>query len=97
MINCLINKAGKQVFCNGGMHVNICLQQFKISLRQFLKSGGVRVLSYTETMAIEFKQPLTDKQNKIVNKLLEEYPVYIVILPKETIQKMRPIRSLNLC
>lgn len=93
MSNCLITKTGKQVDCTSAMHQIICKQQLGITLTQFMNDGGVRVLIRADTAAVEFYEPMTDKQNRVVNKLLKEQPIYCVVCAFKTITKFRPIRS----
>lgn len=93
MSNCLITKDGKQVDCTGGVHDILCQTQFKMTLAKFLSSGGVRVMVRNDTMAVEFYELLTNKQNRVVNKLLKEQPIYCIVCAFKTITKFRPIRS----
>lgn len=91
--NVLITKTGRVVDCNSAMHQIICKQQLKMTLTQFMNGGGVRVLIRNDQMAVEFYEPLTDKQNRVVNKLLKEQPIYVLVCAFKTITKFRPIRS----
>ena len=93
MSNCIITKTGKRIDCTAAMHQIICKQQLKITLTQFMNEGGCRVLIRNDTMAVEFYEPLTDKQNQIVKKLLKEQPIYVMVCAFKAIKKFRPIRS----
>lgn len=93
MSNCLITKTGKRIDCTSAMHQIICKQQLKMTLTQFMNGGGCRVLVHNDTMAVEFYEPLTDKQNRVVNKLLKEQPIYVLVCAFKTVTKFRPIRS----
>ena len=92
-MNCLITKNGKQIDCSAAMHQIICKQQLKMTLTQFMNEGGVRILIRNDTAAIEYYEPMTDKQNQIVNKLLKEQPIYCIVCAFKTIERFRPIRS----
>lgn len=94
MSNCLITKTGKQIDCIGGTHEINCKLQLKITLTQFMNGGGVRVMIRHDMAAVEFYEPMTDKQNRVVNKLLKQQPIYVLICAFKTITKFRPIRSL---
>ena len=94
-MNCLITKIGKRIDCVGDIHHRICQQRLRIGLQTFLSSGGVRVKIHHNTMAVEFYKSLTDKQNKIINKLLKQQPIYIIITESGCIEKLRPIRSFD--
>ena len=96
-MNCLILKDGKQIFCNGGMHYLICRRQLKMSLSKFLQTGGIRIMSTDYGIAIEFYGRITKTQNAIVNRMLKEQPVYMVVMPTETITRFRAIKTLDLC
>jgi hypothetical protein len=91
-MNCLITQTGKTIDCTAVKHDIICRQQLKITLAKFLSSGGCRVMIRYDTMAIEFYELLTDKQNQVVNKLLKEQPIYCIVCAFRTIEKCRPIR-----
>jgi len=93
VMNCLITKTGKQIDCTSGTHEINCVQQLKMTLTQFMNEGGVRVLIRHDTAAIEYYEPMTDKQNRIINKLLKEQPIYCIVCAFKTITKFRPIRS----
>lgn len=92
-MNCLISKTGKTVDCTGGVHDILCRTQFKTTLAKFLSSGGVRVMVRHDTAAIEYYEPMTDKQNRVVNKLLKEQPIYVIVCAFKTIIKFRPIHN----
>lgn len=94
-MNCLIAQTGKQIECAGGVHHIICRLQLGITLRRFFKSGGVRVKIHHDLMAVEFYGQITDEQNRIINRLLREQPIYTVIMPTETVTKFRPIRHFD--
>lgn len=92
-MNCLITKTGKRIDCTSAMHQIICKQQLKMTLTQFMNEGGVRVMIRHDTAAVEYYEPMTDKQNRVVNKLLKEQPIYVIVCAFKTITKYRPIRS----
>lgn len=92
-MNCLISKTGKTIDCTAVQHDILCRLKLKITLAKFLSSGGCRVMIRHDTMAVEFYEPLTDKQNQVVNKLLKEQPIYCIVCVFKTIEKLRPIRS----
>jgi len=48
-------------------------------------------------IAIEFYGRITKTQNAIVNRMLKEQPVYMVVMPTETITRFRAIKTLDLC
>lgn len=92
-MNCLITKTGKQIDCTGGTHEINCRLLLETTLTKFLSSGGVRIMIRHDTVAVEFYEPMTDKQNRAVNKLLKEQSIYVIVCAFKTITKFRPIRS----
>jgi len=92
-MNCLITKDGRQIDCTAAMHQITCKQQLKMTLTQFMNGGGIRVMIRHDTAAVEFYEPMTDKQNRVVNKILKEQPIYCIVCVFKTITKYRPIRS----
>ena len=92
-MNCLITQDGKRIDCTGGVHDINCRMQLKMTLTQFMNEGGVRVMVHHDNIAIEFYEPMTDEQNRVVNKLLKQQPIYVIVMPFKTITKYRPIRS----
>lgn len=95
MSNCLITRTGKQIDCTAARHNILCQQQLKMTLAKFLSSGGIRVMIRHDTIAIEFYKAMTNKQNRIINKLLKEQPIYCIVCAFKTITKYRPIRSFD--
>lgn len=94
-MNCLIDKTGKTVDCRGGVHDIVCRQRLKMTLSKFFKFGGIRVMVRSDTVAVEHYKPMTDKQNKIINKLLKQQPIYVIVTEQKTITKLRPIRNFD--
>lgn len=93
-MNCLIAQNGVLTDCSYGRdHHTVCRQTLHTTLPAYLKAGGVRVKVRENIMAVEFYQVMTDKQNRIVNKLLKEQPIYQLVLAFKIITKHRPIRS----
>lgn len=91
-MNCLITQDGKQIDCTAGRHDIICRLQLKKTLVKFLSTGGIRVMVRHDTIAVEFYNDISDKQNRIINKVLKEQPIYVLIMPFKQITKYRPIR-----
>lgn len=93
MSNCLISKIGKRIDCTGGVHDILCRQQLGMKLSTFMKRGGIRVKIRHDTAAVEFYGYISAKQNRIINDLLKQQPIYVIVLPYKTITRYRPIKS----
>ena len=98
MSSCLITKRGRVIECNGSrQHEIICKRKLKMSLDDFiLKRGGVRIHVNTidsEHIAIEYHDKPTDKQMRIIRRILQQGDYYTVVLARKVIRKFRPIRG----
>ena len=98
MNNFLLTKNGV-LHTTAGIQHNIYVQRtLKVSLKQFLKSGGVRVKTHRDHIAIEAGLPLTDAQMWHINRALKQDDYYSMVVSiggkygkKE---KFRPIRRI---
>lgn len=94
----IIDNTGKRIDCDGFSHDLIIEHLYGCSILKFMKFGGIRVKIHRESMAIEHRQPISDKQNRIINKALKEQDVFCIVsdsgLEYNRIEKFRPIRKL---
>lgn len=97
-MNCLINKQGKVVECQGADHEILCVRILKQRLNKFLDSGGCRVKIHFDTLAVECNQILMPIQVSIINGILRNNEIYQIVsqikgIPAEQ-QSFRCIRGL---
>ena len=98
MDNFLIIRNGQKKNCGGVQHNIFVRRWLKMSLKQFLKGGGVRVKISRERMAIEAGKPLTSTQKRHIRYALKHNDIFslVVSVGGEYSKKdrFRPIRSL---
>jgi len=96
-MNCLITKQGKIIECTGINHSIKCELVFQTSLSEFLTKGGIRICCKPdyETIAIEHKRKLTDRQQRLIKQMLRESD-YFYVVRNNTIKRSfaRPIRQI---
>ena len=78
-MNSLIDKNGHKIDCSGQTHVQVCKAKFHCPLSAFLQSGGVRVKIYYDHIAIEAGRPISDKQQRVINRILRDNEVYVAV------------------
>ena len=97
MCNLIITKDGKAYYLNGEQHHIFVSLKFKMSLKKFLESGGVRVKTYRDHIAIEAGRPLTAKQKAVIRRVLKDNDYFSLVISVGDrygkIERFRPIRS----
>ncbi len=98
MSNCLILSTGKRYSVIGQQHNIYCRRVFKMSLKQFLQTGGIRVKTHGEHIAIESAMPFNAEQKRTIKRILKEgmYFSMVVCIGGRWAKKdkYRPIRDL---
>lgn len=94
----IIDKTGKRIDCNGASHERLIHWWAKCSILKFMEHGGVRVKVHGESIAIEYRKPISDKQSSVISKALKEQDIFCIVfdsgLEYNRIEKFRPIRKL---
>jgi len=97
MRNCLITKRGRIIHSTpGSTHEQTCRNRLAISLDEFFETGGVRIKTNGDEIAIEYYSKPTLKQQGIIRKELQANDYYVVILAFRSIRKFRPIRNFDI-
>lgn len=96
--NFIITKTGGYFTTANIQHNIFVRQQLKISLKKFLQTGGVRIKTYNDHMAIEAGCPLTVRQKMCIRKALKEHDYFSLVVSiggkYAAKERFRPIRSL---
>lgn len=96
--NSLITKTGRVIKCECIPHDVICKREFGYDLTAFLlKHNGCRVMiGRKERIAIEYHNKLSAAQGRVIRRILAAANYYTVVLTTKTIEKFRPIRSIQI-
>ncbi len=97
-MSCLITPKGN-VYCTGGVrHDAYIRHKSGLTLRTFLESGGVRIKTHYDHIAIEAGHSLTAAQKRRIRYILKGRNFYSMVISINgkygKLEKFRPIRSI---